>query len=976
VRKHSFTRASIAQRYSQIVVSGSCLLAIAATVLACGWDVGSDHSVRFNPYRTEKEFGRLPPLPKYASEDQKKLFAWDRDDGYDGAQKRAEQIDKLWDTASEAEVEGRLGDTRQLLQEYLDRTDAQRYARWYSPKDLQKRRNIAIDKLDALAELDHGASESGVGLYLAARSAYDASGRPDAIRKQLDEVRSDKRLRDNAAYLAAAMYAHGDYPEATRYAHDSSQAAKEFAQLAARYPRSEKREAALYMTALLSMKSSKTYARGSAAAASTEQCDNCADEEWRLARAGFERVMREYPGGRFYSDARGWLGHLLLLVDDKAGALVEYYRMLADKDEAGRVEALFSLTLVRHGADEFDMQRVEHTLEREPAAALAYAYHNIYNYVFQSLYERYWKDDKEEKAETGQRELKRIASFATRMMNRYPASAVGAGFVVRVSQAHLELGSDADASTLARRALALAATGEIRAEALWVAGVAEFRRHQYSSSRAALTTLVVENPNNRYTEGARRQLAMLAEDTGDIEGALDQYLALDYRYDVAYFIDVLMTPAQLAAFIEKRPSLARRDEMLYALGVRYLRDRRWNEARSVLGRVRTIGRGADDNYIYAQAWRRNDEKSKPPKERDFDSTIRGIRPEWVDQDLRTANEIERLERQVEAAQDDEARAEALYQVASYQYERSLLFYNPLEWQGQRHYLLVDLDLRGAFRRAAESQLLFDYMQKHDMAANSLPIFLEVARRFPHTRAARDALFTAAVCHERLAEYNNYWREIYSDDGYAGERMVTYSDVRAAYPSYRFPRGTSGWEPATRTVNGEAGWTPRPKPKPRPSRWARGVELATWVSLETFKLLHRLIDDVERLLKSIWQGVTGAVLWVGHWLWVFAMCGWLWFLWRRASEARTLMREALACCKPRPAEERLSQGSLLEISSSLSVLGRYLNRDMRDRWLEAGYDLEYKLSQVARGKRGVSTIALYLATHGLFAGLFMRLLANL
>ena len=101
-----------------------------------------------------------------------------------------------------------------------------------------------------------------------------------------------------------------------------------------------------------------------------------------------------------------------------------------------------------------------------------------------------------------------------------------------------------------------------------------------------------------------------------------------------------------------------------------------------------------------------------------------------------------------------------------------MFYNPLEWHGERHYLLVDLDERGAFRQPNESQILFDYMQKHDMAANSLPIFLEVVHRFPNTRAARDALFTAAVCHERLAEYNNYWREIYTEDGHAGERMVT------------------------------------------------------------------------------------------------------------------------------------------------------------------------------------------------------------
>lgn len=272
-------------------------------------------------------------------------------------------------------------------------------------------------------------------------------------------------------------------------------------------------------------------------------------------------------------------------------------------------------------------------------------------------------------------------------------------------------------------------------------------------------------------------------------------------------------------------------------------------------------------------------------------------------------------------------------------------------------------------------MLFAYMQKHDMAANSLPIFLEVVRRFPNTRAARDALYTAAVCHDRLAEYNNYWREIYHGGGHAGERMVTYDDVRVAYPEYRLPRGTLGWEPSTRTVNGGPGWDKPPKPKPRPSRWARAARLGVWALNETFKLFHRVIDDVEKLLKSIWDAVVAVVLWLGHWLWVLALCCWLWFLWRRTREARALMREALAGCKARPAEEQLNPAALLGICPAGSVLARYMNRDVRDRWLEGVYDLEYRLSQVARSKRGISVLAFYLASHGLFAVLLFRLLVN-
>lgn len=960
------------KRRNSILLTVTCALAIAASVFACAWDAGTEHSVRFNLYHSEKEFGRLPPLPKYERSKASKLFHWDseREYAWDRTEDETKQIDKLWDATDKDQDGGHFRELRRHLREYLERTEAPRYSRWMSPKDVQKRRNSAMDKLDALGEIDHGAAGASIAEYLAARAKYDRGDQPEEVLKHLKEASRDPRLKDNAEYLEASLRQDGD------------DGAKGFERIASRYPRSEKREAALFMSALLAMKRSHSYQREHEGRDEKDTRTDCRDERWHSARSGFQRVMREYPKGRYYADARGWLGHLSLLAGDRAGALVEYYRLLSESDEAGRVEALFSLCLVRHRADESDMESVEKTLEREPAAALAYAYHNIYNFAFRPssdrrFYEDGVKEDDDSQAGETRRELGRIASFATRMMNRFPSGAVGAAFVVRVAEANLELDKGADASKLARRALTIGAEGEIRAEALWIAGVSEFRGKRYSMARQALTTLIAEHPDDRYTEGGRRQLAMLEEDTGNIEGALDQYLALDYRDDVAYFVDVLMKPEQIAAFIEQRPMLSHRDELLYGLGIRYLRDRRWTDARSTFAKIKSLGHSVDDTYVNdrynyeaLQEWER-----ESPKTRDFDSNIRGVRSQWIEQDVRTANELERLEGEVEAASGDEARAEALYQVASYQFERSLLFYNPLAWQGGRHELLYDLDQSGAFREPNESQVLFRSMQNHDMAANSLPIYLEVVRRFPKTRAARDALYTAAVCHERLADYNNYWREIYSSGGHAGPRMVTYRDVSAAYPEYRFPRGTFHWEPSTRTVNGEPGWEKPPRPKPRPSRMTRAGELVNRWMTESFKLFNRLLSDVEFLVKQIWLAIVSAVSFVAHCCWILAMCGWLWFLWKRAREARILMKEALACCKTRPAEERGDSPLALNTTVVSATLGKYLGHDFRDRWLEAGRDAGYTLQQLVGNKRGRALIAFCAATHGLFAGLLVRLVVN-
>ena len=944
-------------------------LAAALKIKGCGWDYYTDHSVRFNGYRAANEFFRMPRFPNFSRMKQEKLFSWDEEVGYIGEtyeeyEKKVKGIDLTWNASLEAEKAGDVSEVGKQLRKYLEMTKGMREDRWSGPKELQARRNSALDKLDALTAYDLGSSGETITDYLRARTAYDNRQSPEEISHLLTSCRADRNLKDNAAYLSAAVF----------YRDGKNIGVHCFADVVAEFPKSEKRESALYMSAIVSMKASSSWA--------AEGSDDGGkpwprDDYWEEARRRFQQLIREYPNSRYKNDAIGWLAHLWLQVGDRPRALADYYRMLASDNATLRAEAVASLGLIRRKADDKQMATLEKLIANEPRTAMAYAYHEIYNFaVLHSCPpRRYWEDCNQERTTE---ELHRIAEFATRMVSINPKAEVSGGFLLRVAEAQLEVQHYKEAARLARRALASGVKGDARAEALWVAGAGEQRIGQPNSARSALEALVRENPNNRYTEGGRRMLATLQEDSGDLEGALDTYLALDYRYDVAYFVDVLLTPEQFASFIEKRPLLAHRDELMYALGIRYLRDRRWKDAREVLLKIRTIGREADDDYYY----RRNDYngrselKKEHPKERDFDPTIRGIRPQWVEQDMRTANELELLERDVQLAQGDEKKAEALYQVASYQFERSLLFYNPAAWKGIRHYLLCDLDEDGDFRRPGESQLLFDNMQRHDMAANSLPIFLEVVRRFPNTRAARDALYTAAVCHERLANYNNYWRSVYSEGGYAGERMVEYRDVRAAYPKYRLPRGTAGWEPSTRTVNGGPGWDSLPKPKPRPSKWSRGVELLNRYMNEFIKILNRIVGDVEYTMKSAWNAIVSAIEWVFHWIWILTMCGWLWFLWRRAREARALMNEAIAQCQARPEQERENVRIVSGPVTLFTKLDHYFGNDLRDQLSDDLSEYLYKVRQVGSDRRGRALIGFYAATHALFAVLLLRLFINL
>jgi TolA-binding protein len=816
------------------------MLAAAVTVIGCAWS-GTSHSVRFNGYQTEREMGRLPPLPTLANGLNEKRRFWDADEveseaDYTAAETESEQVNSLWDRATAAEEDGNLRLDRDLLKEYLNRTHPSRDYWAFSDKR-QQRRNSAFDRLDVLSALDHGVNASKVKPYLDARRLYDADKPPaEEVARALDMVPAVFNLKDNVAYLRAAeLYRQGQF----------AQAASAFNTLARQYSRSEKREAALFMTGVATMKTSATYvpASGNSGYDYGEDIELSTDQAWYDAFRAFQKVIDEHPRGRYFNDARSWQAYLLLRRRDRAGALAQYYRLLADPDENARTEAAFSLTLVRSPATEDEMSRVEQDLANEPQAALTYAYHNIYNYSIDPGDE--WPEYEEvrnssgeydfeasrarnvelqrewrtERANTSRKDLIRTLEFSKALMARYPNLPLGGAFALRAAQASKELDDNGAAVSFARRALQSHLNNDERRDSLWTLGVAQHRLRQFDEARGNFETLLRDYPSTNLTEGARRMLAMIAEDAGDIDGALEQYVALDYNVDVAYFVDILMTPEQLAAFIQKHPDSPKQNEFTYALGVRYLRANRWEDARQTFARVRTDS-VSDYNYYCDKCDCDPGETTNcvDPKADAFLTDEDGngkkqVSPQLVMRDVQTANDLEALERAAEQAVGGEDKAEALYQYASYQYEASsLLFYNPLAYPG--YFYLGEFAGQGRYRVPNESQTLFESMQRHERLARALRIYLEVAKKFPHTRAARDALYTAAVCHERLSNYNPYWRGIYVHGLHAGERMVTYADVKAAYPDYQLPRGTYGWQPKTRTVNDGPGWAAPLKPPRR------------------------------------------------------------------------------------------------------------------------------------------------------------------
>lgn len=887
------------------------MLAGAVTAMACIWSLYTDHSVRFNSFRSGRGFYRLPPLPiMYDSKMGKEITVNDTGESANSeAEWEAEREPKpsdpltvssseIWEQARVAIQQENLSKAQLLLQKYLALTTQPTLE---EETERQQRRNAAYDRLDALTALQQGSKIKSVQAYLMARSELDEAvldfaaaranfpGNPEQnehwkhAQKLISEAATDRNLQDNWSYLQGALFYHARWQDS---------ALKTFQEHITKYPRSEKNEAAMYMVAKLTMVFSFSFENTGCGITDSDEwgklvdtskiepTEKCQDESWHDAVKAFQNGLQKYPNGRYFNDARGWLAYLYRRGGERARALAEYYCLLGHPtDWNARLEAKKSLQVIGHDYDDATLDQVEALIADDAKAALAYAYHRIYNHAVDYTYqeangwafygenERWDKKQEEEKHvadahKTGHHELGRVARFATAMMKRYPQARVSGAFVLRVAQAQFELQNYAEALSLTRKALALGVDVDLRALALWVKGSAEHQRKDLPAARATFHQLIAAFPKSNLIEGARRLLAMTAEDQGDFETALEQYLALNYNYDVAYFVDVLLPAERLAKFVANHKDITQYNQLIYALGIRYLRDKRWNEARATFQRVQTnAGPRSEDWQIAGSESRRSFEKYP-----DWEWNEKPyIKTSWVMQDLKTIDALERLEQNVEAAQGDEAKAEAMYQLASYQFEANArLFYNPVAWRGQRYWLLSDLDGSDLLRLPNESQIIFNYSQSHETLARAIPLYLEIVNRLPNTKAAKDALYTAAVAHQHLSNLNPYWRGIYGQGLFVGSRLVTYADVRRTYPNYQLPRGTNGWEPMTRTVNGGPGWAPpppKPKPVPKPTRAQRIKRLLKRVVTELHTSVQHKVDAIENRYTTLLQRCLSALAWV-------------------------------------------------------------------------------------------------------------------
>lgn len=327
--------------------------------------------------------------------------------------------------------------------------------------------------------------------------------------------------------------------------------------------------------------------------------------------------------------------------------------------------------------------------------------------------------------------LPSIAILADRLITYYGKKHLPQAITVRIAEIHYVSGNYRKAFTWAEGALNQGCNDR----ALYVRGAASGKLKHYQSAIREFLILLKRYPKSQLAHGAREELTILYEQTGELDKALEQYYILGYKLDVAYLLDVKMSKPQISQYFKDHNDEHIHWQVAFALGIRHLRDEEWMSA---IKWFKSIPR-----KVYAKL------SKHPEYQFDYKSGTDKIT---------AASNLRQLQRNIRLAYSQTARADALYRYATCFYKQgTLLFYNHNLWDGNRAYHF------GYFWSSSQptfddNRLIPSYMYQHEVYARCLTICRMIAKKYPHTPAVPKAIYRAACCASRLSGLNSWWRK--------------------------------------------------------------------------------------------------------------------------------------------------------------------------------------------------------------------------
>jgi len=530
---------------------------------------------------------------------------------------------------------------------------------------------------------------------------------------------------------------------------DFRRALELYQQLLHEFPKSNKREAALIMIARCAILP--------------------ATDEGRQVPAGetaLASLRREFPASRFRSAAKGLQARVDLLEERYSKALSAYLS-IGDTESIAEICRSLSGPALQHARVDLlaaYMRRLNaaksYTEYEWTIAGINRIKRHLARQEIVQFHKRLLSDPDTAAAylyycfchtDSHAADTKRLAQIAETIATRFPAAKLSSFMQVGIAEIYYRQGRYDRALSWCTRCLEREPHYD---RALYARGAALHRMGRLREAGADFDALLKYCSNSGLRPAAHEEAALIAEDAENWSSALSHYFALDYHLDQAYLLDVRMPAAAIESYIhtadaresqilatgwrtrdEGKQTVCKRSELAaYSLGIRYMRDEKWDLAERWLKSIPTA--------LY-RAFSRG-------------------RAEWEDpaspEPLKAVHDLRKLHEAVQRAGSPRARAQAMFRYGSYYYQHgTLLLYNCAMWRGERSESFglwwSDIGVPKRVRTAVRS-----YMYRHETFARTLSICLAAYEENPSAPIAPQALYRAACASRKLANMNSWWRE--------------------------------------------------------------------------------------------------------------------------------------------------------------------------------------------------------------------------
>lgn len=652
--------------------------------------------------------------------------------------------------------------------------------------------DLVLGRLMSLPPDQQAALKPAMKLYLDGieQGISDKTGVSEETFAKLAALPNAGFLREHAEYQrASTVWMFAD-------------ARKRYQDFLTAFPHSPKREDALIMVAR-------------SAILPTLAKDRSATE----GNAAMAQLKREFPHSRFLRELPGLRARLLYVANDYAEAADAYLKIgnldsvrivikemeSPDQDRfnakltAAHLRKLtrvstfeawaWSLTELRRLRDNATVRQARilaSLLRADPELAADYLYYRL-NHAL---------DHKSD--------VKQLAEFAAEIVRAHPNAKFSPVVLTRLAEVEYRNGKYGRALDWANRSLSAKTTDR----ALYVRGASQHKQKKRAAAIRNFERLTREFPGSPLAHPANENLALLHEEMGQYDRALDCYFTLNrtahrdpdrdqyetvysegYLEDIAYMVDVRMTTAQLAEYIRRHPRHERRDLLHYSLGIRYLRDENWNAAerefRGLPFKVYakfSAGRKDENNY--------NDKPSPEP--------------------LSVVRDLRNLQRKSAAARTGNARAQALYNYASYYSTHgTLLLYNAALWRGSRAFLF-DFYWNDRAVSKQDELAVRRYMYQHEAFARSRAICKQIVRQHPNAPILPYVLFREAAATRRLSHFNQWWNTETDRAKFWQDAVRTMRRIARNYPKHPVAVHARKYAVVFENEQKELAWKPETK----------------------------------------------------------------------------------------------------------------------------------------------------------------------